>query len=284
MIKIFYLLLFICCTSWYSNQNVEKDKIFIPKKEPNDNFYRLKGKVAAIKEREYEPKIKGDSVTRGAKKSSESVTNYYAKFNEKGEITNISIYDEKDEEMAQVQYEFDSLGRYVKQNIFKKRIRIPDNETYEYIDASKLRVLYIHKERSYVSKDSSYYNDDNQIIKQSRYNYFDHGGTSSYTRIYQYNQDGLLLNIEETKNGNKSRITYNYNGQLLTQIKSDSLSFLNIYYDENNHLLKEESYDKGKIKKVRHYQCDKEGNWVTQIVYDSLNKPVKYYERIIKYY
>ena len=86
------------------------------------------------------------------------------------------------------------------------------------------------------TKDSLFYNSNNQLISKKRFNYF--GLALEYTKEFIYNVSGILTNINYISNNNISiqmdTLIYNPSGQLINIKIDDGRDYQYLYNSNNN--------------------------------------------------
>jgi len=173
------------------------------------------------------------------------------------EVTASTSYSTPDESINSIFYEYDTLGR---ETIITK----PDGSEIEKQYFETYTTIYDEND----NLKSYYYDGFNNINTVREYIYMD-GTTHSYYTYYDYNELGLLTDIEDSS-GNEFSFEYDYLGRLI-ELDDPDLGEWNYEYDGEGNLVE---------------QQDAETNIIT-MQYDELNRIINKstsYETIIYEY
>lgn len=230
--KIFILLLLL---QSFSSFNIRNDW----------SFFKLKGKVLSFLEFHYSNVNQFDS---SAKDKINWSKKYFRKYNEKGNITEVILYDSDSKTTDLRRFEYNDKGEKFRGTS---------------ITDSKLETKDIYK-----------YDNKGNIIECKSYNI---GGTLESYFTYKYDNKGNVTILNYNSDGtlkNKDIFIYDNKWDIVEDNMYDSeenLQYKNIYkYDNTGNLVKKNSYDsEGNLleKYTFKYEFDNKGNWVKRIVF-----------------
>lgn len=181
------------------------------------------------------------------------------------------IVNEKDGRGNVTSYLYDKLGRQTK-------VMHPGNisETVDYDD--KNHVIKIYKDGKSKPAEEYKFDDLNNLISQTQYNYFENN--SSITASLEYDRYNNIISMTD-QNGNKTNYSYDSIGRLLLQknpdnttkqFQYDEYAGTRISIDENGNEITEELTYSGLVLKKEWYVS---GSYYTeQTEYDGNGRPV----------
>ena len=198
-------------------------------------------------------------------------------------------FDPQDNLTEKITYEYDSKGNLIRENYYKNRDVVVHSIAYEY-DANNNKMI------------ETYYMGENELVSVTKFNYlnnqlinvasFPKGAELEYAETKMYDANGNLNYNKVTDNTvnttTEEKMTFDNNKNMLSSMiyQNGTLiqSVINKYNEKND--LTESTVTKadGTVEtKTFEYEVDKEGNWISKIVY--LNKePIFKIQRTIAYY
>lgn len=198
-------------------------------------------------------------------------------------------FDPQDNLTEKITYEYDAKGNLIRENYYKNRDEVVHSIAYEY-DANNNKMI------------ETYYTGQNELVSVTKFNYlnnklinvasFPKGADLEYAETKMYDANGNLNYNKITDNTvntvTEEKMTFDNNKNMLSAMiyqNGTLIQSITQKYNEKNDLIETivTKLDGTVESKTFEYEVDKDGNWISKIVY--LNKePMFKIQRTITYY
>lgn len=177
-------------------------------------------------------------------------------YDKKGNLSESTHYDASDNETSQTEYTYDKKGNLIATETYEDN-QLARSEVYEYDKKGNetLYVNYLYDEDGQKNewwRDEAVYDKKGNLLESTTYR----NGELSSEFTYEYD-----------KNGNRLKFTYIYYSDYY---ESGKVVYVDEYeYDEKGHLKKISYYSDGVKTSHKKVKCDKYGNTIEWISYNS---------------
>ncbi|WP_179335345.1 hypothetical protein [Winogradskyella costae] len=221
---------------------------------------KLKSKVLSYKETSFSAKDSFNIISKGERKRESFNSDYEKRYNEKGNIIEVSNYDSNGLLNQKSKYEYNKLDLLTVKKEYSSDGSLNTIISYKYGD-NKTMTEWDNGENGTVCK--LHYNENGDIEKNW---YLDGDLYSKY--LFKYDKNGNEVEIISYSEDNKIDNSWN--------LKYNELEYIveKQRYDKDNNLIREIKYK---------YDYDKNNNWIKRIDFVD-NFPLYVLEREYEYY
>ncbi|HXK50492.1 MAG TPA: hypothetical protein PKW56_08495 [Clostridiales bacterium] len=207
-------------------------------------------------------------------------------YDDKGNRISSEEYDSKENQVFKRIYYYNDKNELVKENWFKSDT-LNGGWNYKYNEQGGLAEWNAFDQKSnIIQKIAEYeYNESGELIILNEYS----GGKLSYVHKYTYDEKGNEIVhrmdfIHEKNRYATETKTFDISGNVIKIEYSDSKGLSSssvINYDQNDNVVRQESYKSGEIIIVKNtnYEYDDHGNWVKMVTQaNTAIRKIEYYE------
>ena len=157
---------------------------------------------------------------------------YEHKFDDNGHVTDVIVYNEKDEFQSHTKKEYDKYGNATLSATLNYLGEIITKTTYEYDENGNLLLETDYITDEYNGNTEYQYDENGNLTSTTKYGNNKNAGQSKFE--YKYDESGYLISISE--------LPYNYNGYDTVGTKTV------MEYDENGFICKKLIYSDSRLK------------------------------------
>ncbi|HLP14259.1 MAG TPA: hypothetical protein VK177_20170 [Flavobacteriales bacterium] len=286
--------------------------------QPDHNVKRLNlyGKVKSVKELWYKAENNDGKIVKGIRQSTKyGHQDFTLSFNKKGEVLTKVVYSSNDALVLKTDFIHDGKGNLIEMTIYDNANNWLEKGNYTYDSLNRVIASLYQKNQGYYSHDKYVYNVKGDTSTEHCYrkdsslsfmykNFFDEKGNR--LGYIWYDAQGAMLSrllyTNNVKGKNTQSLLYNRNNELFSKIvyvydeKQNNAEIYIYKPTASYHSSQPQNGDENIIydgpsapdfileeKKRYVYKYDKKGNWVTRIEYKN-DVPVFFVERAIAYF